>query len=123
MAIGSGEYVCFERAAYTIATLAGGVPPPTPLPALKASIYPNAGIAVDRAGNLFIAEFDSDRVRKISGGAITTIAGSGSSGYDGDGGSGIGAKLWGPARLAAGSDGAVYVSEALNNAVRVLRAK
>jgi internalin A len=88
------------------------------------------GIAADHDGNVYIAEFESNRIRKISNnGMITTIAGgvcrlspnNPCAGYIGDGGPATSAQLWGPARLALDSDGTVYVSDLENNAVRVLR--
>ena len=49
---------------------------------------PAPGVAVDAAGNLFIADDFNNRVRRVDAttGVITTVAGNGSSGYAGDGG-------------------------------------
>ena len=45
------------------------------------------GVAVDAAGNLYIADSDNRRIRKVdAGGTITTVAGNGTSGFSGDGG-------------------------------------
>src|SRR5438876_166779 len=55
------------------------------------------GVAVDGAGNLFIADASNNRIRKVSAsGIITTVAGNGSQGFSGDGGPAINAQLAGP---------------------------
>src|SRR5439155_10655256 len=52
------------------------------------------GVAVDGAGNLFIADTSNNRIRKVSSdGIITTVAGNGSQGFSGDGGPAINAQL------------------------------
>ncbi len=98
--------------------------------ATQARFAPDLGIAADRAGNLYVAEYEFDRIRKIStGGILTTIAGgtcrltpfNPCAGYTGDGGPATSAQLSAPARLTVDSDGNVYVSDSQNNAVRVLR--
>ncbi len=55
-------------------------------PAASSGLFGPAGIALDSAGNLFIAEPDDQRIRKVSAGVITTIAGNGTQGLSGDGG-------------------------------------
>ena len=91
------------------------------------------GIAVDSAGNIFIADPGSQRVRKIStDGTVTTIAGRGvdgefcgvgsvCEGYSGDGGPATAAALSFPFALAVDSSGDVFIADGLNQAVRVLR--
>jgi DNA-binding beta-propeller fold protein YncE len=100
------------------------------IPATSSVLDRNLGIAADRDGNVYIAEYASSRIRKIStNGIITTIAGgvcrltsnNPCGGYIGDGGPATSAQLSGPARLAVDSDGTVYISDFNNNAVRVLR--
>jgi hypothetical protein len=77
-------------------------------------------MAVDPAGNLFITDILRQRIRMIDlNGIITTVAG-GSNGYSGDGGPAINAALNYPYSIAA-DDGNIYVSDGLNQAVRVLR--
>jgi uncharacterized protein (TIGR03437 family) len=80
-------------------------------------VIPSA-IAVDNAGNLFIAE--AWDVRKVTaGGTITTIAGS-AHGYSGDGGPASGASIGNPSGLAIDSAGHVFIADSDNNAIRVL---
>jgi len=54
-------------------------------PAVNAQMVP-AGIALDTAGNLYIADTANNRIRKVSGGIVTTVAGNGLIGFSGDGG-------------------------------------
>ena len=62
--------------------------------ATNASLYYPAGVAVDAAGNLYIADSDNNRIRKVdTNGIITTVAGNGGSGYSGDGGAATNASL------------------------------
>jgi uncharacterized protein (TIGR03437 family) len=79
------------------------------------------GLATDSVGNVYIAD-GSARVRKLfPSGIITTIAGSGTRGYSGDGGSATIARLNGPSAVAVDDQGGVYVADTLNNAVRSLQ--
>ncbi len=74
-------------------------------PAFRAQIYP-AGLALDGGGNLYIAEYFNDTVRKVSlDGAITTIAGNGTAGFAGDGGPGANALLGLPRAVTADTAG------------------
>jgi hypothetical protein len=79
------------------------------------------GVAVDRAGNLFIADGRNNRIRKVSpDGIITTIAGNGTLGYSGDGGPATDASISGPGTVAVDRAGNVYFGDATNSAIRVL---
>ena len=90
-------------------------------PAINAAIGFVSNLAVDSAGNLFLADLLGERVRKIdSNGIITTVAGNGAEGYWGDGGPATNATLNSPLGLATDSAGNVYLSD-FNQAVRVLR--
>ncbi len=158
---------------YTISTVAGGAPPPTPASAITASIGQplgvatdaagntyftsldcvfkidsngtltrvagNArigssgdggaatsaqlnsprGVAVDDAGNLYIADFNNHRIRRVTpGGIITTVAGNGIGGYSGDGGAATSAQLWSPHGVAADDAGNLYIADFSNQRIR-----
>ncbi len=87
--------------------------------ATQARIGNVRGVAVDSQGNLYLADVDSDRVRKVdSSGVITTFAGTASSGYSGDNGPAIAARLNGPNGLAADEAGNVYIADTGNHRIR-----
>ena len=69
-------------------------------PATSAQLNNPFGLAVDSAGNLYIA--DGNRIRKVSNGVITTVAGSAGGGFSGDNGPAIGAQLSNPFRSRRG---------------------
>jgi trimeric autotransporter adhesin len=89
-------------------------------PALQASISPNGGLAVDAAGNLYVAEEATYTIRKITpdGTTITTIAGTGQKGFSGDGGPALSATFNFPQSLAIDANGNLLVSDASNEVVR-----
>jgi trimeric autotransporter adhesin len=89
-------------------------------PAVNAQLGNVAGIAVDAAGNLYVSDGGA-RVRKIMGGYIVTIAGSGVAGYSGDGSTGAFSQFNGVSGLAVDSSGNVYAADTGNNAVRLLQ--
>jgi uncharacterized protein (TIGR03437 family) len=76
------------------------------------------GVAVDAAGSIYIAEASGQRICKLSGGALTTIAGTGKSGFLGDGGLATAALVKTPTSVAVALDGTVYFGDTGNNAVR-----
>jgi uncharacterized protein (TIGR03437 family) len=77
------------------------------------------GVAVDSSGNLYIADFGNSRVREVSAsGAITTVAGSGSNGYSGDGGQAVKAQLNGPQGVAVDAAGDLFIADTENNLIR-----
>lgn len=77
------------------------------------------GIALDAAGNLYIAETGNHIIRKVSTtGIITTVAGLGVAGSSGNGGPAIAAKLNAPSGVAVDALGNVYIADLLNNVVR-----
>jgi hypothetical protein len=79
-------------------------------------------LALDGLGNLFIADWANNRIRKVSiGGIITTVAGNGIPGYSGDGGLATSAQLDQPNNVAVGPGGSLYVADAGNNAIRLLQ--
>jgi uncharacterized protein (TIGR03437 family) len=80
------------------------------------------GLAVDSAGNLYIADTQNHRVRKVAGGTISTVAGSGTAGFAGDGAAAGGAQLNLPFGVAVDSAGNLYIAEFGNNRVRKVTA-
>jgi hypothetical protein len=77
-------------------------------------------VAVDAAGNVYITDLNNHRVRRIVSGAIATIAGGGSTGFDGDGGPAAQAQLNFPTSIEIDADGSVYVGDYGNLRVRKL---
>lgn len=78
-----------------------------------------SGLVLDAAGNIYITELSSSRVRKISTlGIVTTIAGNGTQGFSGDGGAATAAELKFPLGLAIDGTGNIYIADLLNNRVR-----
>jgi uncharacterized protein (TIGR03437 family) len=81
-------------------------------PATSASLFAPAGIALDTAGNLYIADPSVGRVRKVdTSGNISTVAGTGTVGYSGDGGQATSAQILPPIGLAVDAKGNLYIAE------------
>jgi hypothetical protein len=79
-------------------------------------------MAIDGAGNWYIADSGNHRIRKVSpDGIITTIAGTGSYGYTGDGGPALSAQLGDPFALVIDGIGNVYVVDRYYSVVRRLQ--
>lgn len=75
-------------------------------------------IAFDSQGNYYIADSLNHRIRKVSGGTITTVAGNGTAGYSGDGAAATSAELDAPSGIAIDSAGNIYISDTKNNVIR-----
>jgi len=80
------------------------------------------GLAIDGLGNLFIADFSANRIRKVANGIITTVAGNGTAGFSGDGGSGASAELSQPQFVAVDPSNNLYIADTGNNRVRKVSA-
>ena len=77
-------------------------------------------VARDSSGNLYIADYSNNRVRKVDAatGIITTVAGSGTAGFFGDGGAATSAQLNGPNGVSVDSAGNLYIADYLNHRFR-----
>jgi sugar lactone lactonase YvrE len=89
-----------------------------------AELYDPYGVAVDSVGNVYIADWANNRIRKItiSTGIITTIAGTGTPGYNGDGILATTAELNFPRSLALDRFNNVYIADATNGRIRKVNA-
>ena len=76
-------------------------------PAASAQLNNPSGIALDTAGNLYIADSGNNRIRKVSNGVITTVSGGG-----------VGAQLSNPTGVAVDTSGNLYIADSGNNVVR-----
>jgi sugar lactone lactonase YvrE len=87
-------------------------------PATSATMKAPYGIAVDAAGNLYIADSGNNRIRKVSNGTITTIAGIGTAGFSGDNGLATSASINAPYGVAVDASGNVFIADQGNNRIR-----
>jgi trimeric autotransporter adhesin len=90
-------------------------------PATSAQLFNPFGIAVDTAGNLYFADMNNNRIRKVTTeGIISTVAGNGTYGFDGDGGPATSAELGFPFGVAVDTAGNLYVADKGNNCIRAV---
>jgi sugar lactone lactonase YvrE len=88
-------------------------------PARSALLAAPESIAVDTGGNVFIADTWNHRVRKVGrDGVITTVVGTGSSGFGGDGGPASAAQLFSPETVAVDAAGNLFIGESGNHRIR-----
>jgi uncharacterized protein (TIGR03437 family) len=94
-------------------------------PATQAEIHRIGGIAVGAQGHIWFSEIDASRVRRIDAatGIVTTVAGTGTNGFSGDGGPGTQARLSSPGRLAVDSTGNVFFMDGGNLRIRKIDSK
>lgn len=113
-------------AAGQISTVAGKTPVANRIslsgdggPGPKAELSFPTGLVVNSAGDLFIADTENHRIRKLGrDGNITTIAGTGTPGFSGDGGPATQAQLYEPWGLALDSKGDLFIADASNHRIR-----
>ena len=83
-----------------------------------AMAYPR-GVAVDNSGNLFIADGNNNRIRKVAtNGIISTLAGNGTASFSGDGGAATNAALSNPSGVAIDGSGNLLIADKNNNRIR-----
>src|SRR3954453_17667899 len=121
------RYVCFfvclvsaaTAAGQVIQTVAGG-PTNDGRPATQIALAVPLGAAVDASGNIYIAEALMNRVRRVSAtpGIVTTVAGSGTAGFSGDGGPAAAARLATPSAVAFDRGGNLSTLHSDNHRIR-----
>ena len=88
-------------------------------PADQAQLDFPSGVAVDGAGNLFIADYGNHRIRRVDrAGTITTVAGTGRRGFSGDGGPADQAWLYSPHGVAVDGAGNLFIADQYNHRIR-----
>ncbi len=94
-------------------------------PATQAQLASPIGLAVDAAGDLFIADTVDDVIREVNAqtGDISTIAGNGNTGYSGDGEPATAAELSSPEGVAVDAAGHLYIADTLNDVIREVNLK
>lgn len=92
--------------------------------ATAATLNRASGVAVDKAGNIYIADQQNNCIRKVTAatGIITTIAGTGSAGYSGDGSAATSAQFNSPVGISVDAKGNLYIADNGNNVVRKIDA-
>ncbi len=93
-------------------------------PAAAASVNEPAGVLIDGAGNLYVAEYSGNRIRKIAVGTgiVTTVAGTGTGGFAGDGGLATSAWLYQPDAIALDASGNLLIADYGNMRIRKIAA-
>jgi trimeric autotransporter adhesin len=91
-------------------------------PALAAQLNNPQGLAIDSAGDVYIADMQNNVVRYVAAatGTITTVAGNGTPGMDGDYGPPLQAQLQLPTAVALDASGNLYICDSANNTIRLV---
>jgi sugar lactone lactonase YvrE len=90
------------------------------MPSTAALLDAPSGVAVDASGNVYVADTNNHRVRRVDAvtGIIATVAGTGEGGFNGDGRSAASARLNAPATVAVGTGGDLYIADTANHRIR-----
>jgi large repetitive protein len=116
---GSGPMTAFGPA--IISTFAGGGTGGVGGPATSAQLLGPTGITVDGFGNHYIADPKANKVFEVNAaGVISTVAGTGTAGFSGDGGPATSAQLNGPMAVIIDGAGFIYIADTNNNVVRMV---
>jgi uncharacterized protein (TIGR03437 family) len=92
-------------------------------PATSAELNRPQGVFVDASGNLYIADTENNRIRKVStSGTITTVAGNGTGVFSGDGGAATSAGVASPNSVAVDASGNIFIAGTLNSRIREVAA-
>ncbi|HMD70890.1 MAG TPA: hypothetical protein VKF41_06075 [Bryobacteraceae bacterium] len=90
-------------------------------PATSATMRGPSGVTVDSAGNLYIADTNNNTVRRVdTNGVISTVAGNGTAGYNGDGTPATAYEFSGPTSLVSGSSCNLFIADTANLRIRQL---
>jgi uncharacterized protein (TIGR03437 family) len=115
---------CAAAQQYTISTIGGdGTAAYLDGPAVGSEFSTPAATAVDANGNVYVADSVNHRVRMISNGTVSTVAGTGTAGYSGDAGLATAAELDYPAGVAVDKSGNLYISDMKNQVIRKVDTK
>jgi hypothetical protein len=119
----NGRVRRYDPATGVVTTVAGGGPPGAfgdGVAATSVWLQWPEGMDLDAAGNLYIAEFAANRVRRVDAatGIITTVAGRGHQASDGDGGSATTAGIFGPTSVRLDAAGNLYITDYYGNRLR-----
>ncbi len=115
----TGNGLIRSVASGTITPVAGGGNGGDSGPALSAVLAADHDVALDAAGNLYIADTSNNRIRMMAtDGNIYTVAGNGKAGYQGDNGPAVNASLSAPFGLTVDNSGNIYIADTYNYAIR-----
>jgi len=118
VATSATDFVFIQSASPTVSTLAGnGTLGFADASGTDARFYQPTGVALDASGNVYVADAENHRIRKITPtGTVSTLAGSGTSGSDD--GTGAAAQFNSPRAVAVDASGNVYVADGINHTIR-----